>query len=350
MKKLFYFICLSLFLLSCKSEQKVKSSYIQLQGKTMGTTYNINYESNINYQKGIDSVLTVVNSEVNTYDPNSTISKFNQSETGIDLAVAVNDTKNDLYPTRKHFIENFITAKIIYEKTQGAFDPTVMPLVNYWGFGYTPKKPIDAVDTMKVDSLKAFIGMNKVSYEGTQLKKPMAGIQLDFSALAKGYGVDEVGRYLESKGINNYMVEIGGEARAKGKNDKGEYWNMGVSTPDELARLTALIAAVRLNNESIATSGNYRNFYEVNGVKYSHTINPKTGFPERNNLLSATIIAENCMLADALATSCMVLGLEGAKKLVADIKNVEAYFIFSNQEGKMEAYLTSGLKDRVKAF
>jgi thiamine biosynthesis lipoprotein len=316
----------------------------------MGTTYNVNYEGNINYQEGVDSVLVIVNSEVNTYDPNATISKFNQSETGIDLQVAIDDVESSLHPTRKHFIKNFITAKMIYEKTQGAFDPTVMPLVNYWGFGYTPKKPVDAVDTMKIDSLKSFIGMNKINYEGTQLKKSIAGVQLDFSALAKGYGVDEVGRYLESKGINNYMVEIGGEARTKGKNSKGEYWNMGVSTPDELARITALVAAIRLSNESIATSGNYRNFYEVNGMKYSHTINPKTGFPERNNLLSATIVAENCMLADALATACMVLGLEDAKKLVADMQNIEAYFIFSNQDGEMESYLTSGLKARVKAF
>ncbi|NJK83203.1 MAG: FAD:protein FMN transferase, partial [Saprospiraceae bacterium] len=155
--------------------------------------------------------------------------------------------------------------------------------------------------------------MNKITYEGTRLNKPIAGIQLDFSALAKGYGVDEVGRYLEGKGINNYMVEIGGEARAKGKNDKGEYWNMGVNTPDERAKMTDLVAAIRLIDESIATSGNYRNFYEVEGIKYSHTINPRTGFPERNTLLSATIIAENCMLADALATTCMVLGLEEAK-------------------------------------
>ncbi len=350
MKKILYLTYFSLFLLSCKSEQKVKSSYIQLQGETMGTTYNINYEGSINYQKGVDSVLVIVNSEVNTYDPNATISKFNQSATGIDLEVAIDDVENSLHPSRKHFIKNFITAKLIYEKTQGAFDPTVMPLVNYWGFGYTPKKPVDAVDTMKIDSLKSFIGLNKISYEGTQLKKSIAGIQLDFSALAKGYGVDEVGRYLESKGVYHYMVEIGGEARARGKNNKGESWNMGVSTPDEMARITALIAAIRLNNKSIATSGNYRNYYEINGVKYSHTINPKTGFPERNNLLSATIVAEDCMLADALATACMVLGLADAKTLVTDLQNVEAYFIYSNQNGEMEAYLTSGLKDSVKSF
>ncbi len=348
MKSLIPFFLVFL-LWNCKTEvqQTPPLTYTQLQGKTMGTTYNITYAGEENHQTAIDSILQVVNSQVNTYDPTSTISQFNQSTEGIDLGIEKEAVEAELYKLRKHFIINYEQAREIYEKTSGGFDPTVMPLVNYWGFGYTPKQPITAVDSNKVDSLRQFIGLDKISYNDTRLSKSLQGVQLDFSALAKGYGVDEVGRLLEAKGINNYMVEIGGEVRARGKNSKNEYWNMGVNTPKEGAATNELFAAIRLDNQSIATSGNYRNFYEVAGVKYSHTINPKTGFPERNTLLSASVIAKDCMLADALATSCMVLGLEKAKQLIDRFEEVEAYFIFGTADGKMDIYLTEKLADKV---
>lgn len=306
----------------------------------MGTTYNITYKSNQDVRTQVDSVLIAVNADVNTYDPSSTISQFNTSKMGSDLSEK----------RHQHFLKNYKTAIQIATATNGAFDPTVMPLVNYWGFGYTPKKPVTAVDSMKVDSLLQLVGLDKLSYRNTILQKEKEGTQLDFSALAKGYGVDEIGRFLEAQEVSNYMVEIGGEVRARGANGKGQNWTVGINQPREDAQLNEMMASLGLENVSVATSGNYRNFYEVDGVKYSHTINPKTGFPERNRMLSASVVAEDCMIADAYATACMVLDVEEAKALIARTDGLEAHFIYSTLDGGMETYTTENLKSKIKAM
>lgn len=306
----------------------------------MGTTYNITYEGNQHLKEAVDSVLLAVNADVNTYDEKSTISNFNNSKVGLDL----NEQRH------KHFLANYNTAYKIARLTDGAFDPTVMPLVNYWGFGYTPKKPVTAVDSSKVDSLLQLVGTDKLSYQNTILEKTSEGVQLDFSALAKGYGVDEVGRLLEAQDITNYMVEIGGEVRARGANAKGTSWTIGINQPIEGASTTDLQASLALTNESVATSGNYRNFYEVDGVKYSHTISPKTGFPERNRMLSASIVAEDCMIADAYATACMVLDVDAAKTLVTLTDGIEAYFIYSAEDGSMATFTSEKLQSKIKTL
>ncbi len=327
----------------CQSDQSAPSeNFINLQGKTMGTYYNVTYgdAENRNFQTSIDSLLEALNNEVSTYIPSSVISTFNQSDNGIVLA---NEEKS-----YDHFIKNLQVASEIYRLSDGAFDPTINPLVNYWGFGAEERAPVTAVDSMLVDSLKAFVGFDKVKLEERDnnvvfLSKSNPGVQLDFSAIAKGYGVDAVGQLLESRGVNDYLVEIGGEVVARGVNKNGETWSIGVNQPSETSRLTDFAAVLPLDNKGMATSGNYRNFYEVNGVKYSHTINPKTGFPERNDLLSATIIAENCMYADAMATACMVMGAEAAFNWVSDIQDVEAYFIYGKADGTMGDRYTAGL-------
>jgi len=187
------------------------------------------------------------------------------------------------------------------------------------------------------------LGKKKVS-------KRSAGVQLDFSASAKGYAIDEVGRFLEQKGIFDYKVEIGGEVRTRGKNPDGNLWRLGIYTPKEGTSVNDLFAAIQLDDQSIATSGNYRNYYTVAGVTYSHTINPSTGLPERTNLLSVSIITKDCAYADAYATACMVMGLKQAITWVNSMKDVEAYFIFSDESNELQTYATVGIADAIEGF
>ena len=337
---------ISVSILACKNEQATEPVvYSQIEGQTMGTYFRITYADSKkrNLRVEIEDLLEEINLEVSTYIDSSIISHFNRSALGLDLGFdAVSSQAGGRYP---HFRTNFVAAKEVYKVTQGAFDPTVMPLVNYWGFGYTEKKKITAVDSVLIDSLIQLVGFDKILVEGELLRKTNPDIQLDFSALAKGYAVDEVGRLLYEKGIQNYLVDIGGEVRGRGVNTKGQAWKIGINVPLEEALLSQTQAVMPLNNQSIATSGNYRNFYEVDGVKYSHTINPQTGFPERNPLLSASVLTDNCMIADAYATAFMVMGVDAAYELASRQPEIEAYFIYSDTDGKMAVKYTSGLEE-----
>lgn len=323
--------------------------YISLEGQTMGTYYRVTYgdSEKRDFQSGIDSLLAALNMEVSTYIKEATISRFNQSDSGLSLHFDPYTGQPGSYRNR-HFLANFLKAREVFAKTDGYFDPTVMPLVNYWGFGYTPKKPVEEVDSARVDSMLLFVGFDKarmeVSGKDTLFTKALPGVQLDFSALAKGYGVDLVAEYLATRGIENYLVDIGGEAIAHGKSPRGDAWKIGINTPREDAALEDIQTAVALENRAVATSGNYRNFYEVDGKKYSHTINPKTGFPERNTLLSASVFASDCMTADAYATAFMAMGLEKAFELASRLPEVEAYFIFSTESGAMATRYTPELE------
>lgn len=343
------FILLAIFIISCQSEQNSTAvQYQKIAGKTMGTTYHITYKdsSNRNLKSQIDSFLVAINMEVSTYEKEATITQFNQSLADTFKLKSFPTSKNAIkVGSNAHFMENFLAAKMVYEKTAGAFDPTVMPLVNYWGFGYTPKKPVTRVDSVAIDSILQYVGFDKIELiheDSVQLQKKQAQVQLDFSALAKGYGVDAIGILLERLNISDYLVEIGGEVRARGKNPKGEDWSIGINVPQEEASVTDNQTIVQLKDKSLATSGNYRNFYEINGVKYSHTINPKTGFPERNALLSASVLANECMMADAYATAFMVMGLEKAFELAMKTPEIEAYLIYSKEDGNMSVKKTQG--------
>lgn len=326
-----------LFLLSLVAcgEDQAPGEVQVLRGETMGTYYQVSYVGEMDQELpvAVEQLLKAVNREVSTYDPNSVISQFNKSETGI------------LLDAPAHFIANLELAQAVYEQTQGAFDPTVMPLVNFWGFGYTGDKQGSTIDTAEVADIRNYVGMDKVQLKGDSLIKTHPKVQLDFSACAKGYGIDQVAALLVSKGISSYLVDIGGEARAKGQKPDGNWWRVGINVPEEKAMLNEVFTAVELQNRSIATSGNYRNWYEADGVRYSHTINPKSGFPERTELLSVSVFHQNCIQADAYATACMVLGVEKALSLAQRLPDLEVYLIFSRPDGSMEARYTSGLND-----
>lgn len=333
------------FLNACAggAEAPPEADYRQLEGQTMGTYYRVSYADaeGRDFRPEIEDLLAEINQQVSTYIESSTISRFNQAEEELVLS-----------PADTHFLANYAQADVVYRETGGAFDPTVMPLVNYWGFGYTEKKPVTAVDSVVIDSLMQYVGFDKVELvrEGEQrvLRKELPGVQLDFSAIAKGYGVDAVGELLHEKGIRHYLVDIGGELVGRGKSPRGGSWRVGINVPREEAAFSEIQQAVPLEDRAIATSGNYRNFYEVNDVKYSHTINPRTGFPERSTLLSASVFAENCMTADAYATACMVMGLDSAYQLVNRLGDLEGYFIFSDEAGLMQIRHTPGLADALK--
>jgi thiamine biosynthesis lipoprotein len=319
--------------------------YLKIAGETMGTTYHITYSSadGQSHKADIDSILVKVNEEVSTYIPTSVISLFNKSSEPFTLQ----DPSGKM--VSEHFYTNLQRGKEIFQLTSGAFDPTVMPLVNYWGFGYDDQRIITGVDTMIVDSLKRnYIGFDKISFDSTSIEKSAPGVELDFSALAKGYGVDVICNYLDSKGCENYLVEIGGEVRAKGENPKGNFWVVGINTPKEGGATGDFQATIALPNLALATSGNYRNYYQVDSLIFSHTINPATGFPERTELLSASVFAKDCMTADALATACMVMGLDKAFDFVLSQPGVEAYLIYGTDKGQLEVKYTPGLEKLIK--
>ena len=342
------FFTIFIFFCTCATEPSKTVSYLKLEGKTMGTTYHISYKDTLNrdFQKEIDDLLEAVNLDVSTYIDSSFITKFNNSQREIKY---LNLFDKGASLKHKHFRLNFEKAAEIYKISDGFFDPTIMPLVNYWGFGYSEKKAVEKVDSLIIDSLMQFVGFDKISQRSLKdgsiyLVKTGSGVQLDFSALAKGYGVDVVGGLLEGKGVEDYMIEIGGEVRVRGKNQRNEWWKVGINTPDEKADVDDFKLKVLLKNRSLATSGNYRNYYEVNGNKYAHTINTKTGFPEKNRLLSVSIFAQDCMTADAYATACMTMGLEKAFDLVNSIDGLDGYFIYSEEGGDMMYMHSKGLE------
>jgi FAD:protein FMN transferase len=335
------FLAFAILCPACRQDAPPPSATatVVLEGETMGTYYRVTFvpvAGTGGLQAGIDSLLLALNQEVSTYIDSSVISRFNRSTGGIAL---------DGSPA---MLDNYRLAARVFGQSGGAFDPTVMPLVNYWGFGYTPKQPVAAADSLKVDSLLQYVGFEKTRLDTVGgelfLRKTAPGVELDFSACAKGYGVDRLAVFLEGKGIVHYLVDIGGEARAKGEKAPGQPWRIGINTPSESAGLTDIQVALPLNDRAIATSGNYRNFYEAGGQKYSHTINPETGFPERSNLLSASIFAPDCATADAYATTCMVLGLEAGFSLIKGMPGLEGYFIYGDADGSLRVKYTPGLE------
>lgn len=348
--KLLWAASLPFLMFACKQEpaaSQVASKVVE--GKTMGTYYRVTYRDSLqrDFRASFDSLLEVINLEVSTYIPNSTISLFNQAKDTFDLSYNPVTQANDY--GNAHFLANFEASGRIAEQLDYYFDPTVMPLVNYWGFGYTEKKPVTSVDSVAIDSLDQLVGFEKLqllrSADRTLLVKSVPGVQLDFSAIAKGYAVDQLGQLLSDKGIQHYLVDIGGEVVAKGKSQRGDAWQLGINVPKEDAAVNEVQVVVPLQDQGLATSGNYRNFYEVDGKKYSHTINPKTGFPERSILLSASIFAKDCMTADAFATGFMVVGLDRAFEIANQTDGIEACFIYSEPDGSISVKYTPALAD-----
>lgn len=303
----------------------------RVEGGIFGTFYHITYQSDISLQSGIDSTLAAVNMSLSPFEKKSTITALNNSQS----------IKAD-----SMLVDVLAMAREVSDDTDGAFDVTVAPLVNLWGFGF---KNMKEVSEERVDSLLKFVDYRTVSIQGDTIAKLHSQTMIDCSAIAKGYGVDAVGKYLESHGISNYMVEIGGELRLRGFNPTGNKWTVGITKPNDDVACTQseLEEVLSTTDISMATSGNYRNYYIKDGRKYAHTIDPHTGHPVQHSILSATVLASECAIADAYATSFMVLGIECAKEVLVRHPEMMAYLIYEDEGGEMKVWYTDNLKDKI---
>lgn len=305
--------------------------YQHNSGMVFGTTYNITYQCDSNLHNSIIRELEKVDEALSPFNKKSVITAVNNNH---DIEV------NDM------FADVFLLAQKVSDDTSGDFDITVAPLVNAWGFGF---KNGTQPTKYNIDSLKNIIGYKKVRLEGRKVVKKDKRLMLDCSSIAKGYGSDVVARFLQKRGVKNYMVEIGGEIVTKGISPKRVPWKIGVTRPvdDSLSVSKELQSVINVTDKAMATSGNYRNFYYKNGKKYAHTIDPHTGYPVQHNILSATVIADNCATADAYATAFMVMGLEKAQKLLERHPELMAYFIYSDKDGKNKTWCSEKLKKKV---
>lgn len=330
MRKIGFTLCVFLiYSVSIYSQQEP----IKIEGNAQGTTYHITYfdSQNRDLQPEIEKILHDFDLSVSTYIPNSIISRINSNQ------------KNVIVD--KYFIACFNKAKEVWKNTNGAFDPTVYSLVNAWGFGPGRKQKIEKT---KIDSMLKFVGFQLIKLKGNTVVKKDPRVGLDFNAFAQGYSVDVVSEFLNTKGIKAYIVEIGGEVYAKGRKPNGKNWTIGIEKPiDNKESENAFKAIVKLEDLAIATSGNYRRFIIENGIKYAHHIDPKTGYPTKNNLLSASLFSKECISSDANATGVLVLGLEKAKVFLKKHPELQAYLIYSDEKGNYQVYETPGIKDIV---
>ena len=308
--------------------QQHVAPYQQDEGFIFGTTYKITYQSPRNMKKEIEGELKKVDQSLSMFNEQSVISKIN---TGKSTA------------TDALFDEVFQMAQQVSTETDGAFDITVAPLVNLWGFGF---KQGTMPTKENVDSILHFIGYQSVILKNGHIKKNDPRTTLDCSAIAKGYGCDRVARYLQAEGVTNYMVEIGGEVVTRGNSPKRVPWKIGVTKPtdDSLNTNQELQTVLNVTDKAMATSGNYRRFYYKGGRKYAHTIDPKTGYPVEHSLLSATVLADRCAIADAYATSFMVMGLDKAKTVLAKHPELAGYFIYTDKQGNLAIWASPGMK------
>ena len=312
--------------------QQRNMPYHKLQGSVFGTVYHITYQGDRDLQKEIDEALAQVDNSLSPFNKSSIITQVNNNQ-----EVTVN----------KMFTDVFRIAAKVSAETDGAFDITVAPLVNLWGFGF---KEGSNPDQQTIDSLLQLVGYQKVSLDSKgHVHKNDPRIMLDCSAVAKGYGTDVVAQVLERNDVVNYMVEIGGEIVTKGVNEKRLPWRIGINRPtdDPTQESNEIQSILNVTDKAMATSGNYRNFYYKDGKKYAHTIDPKTGRPVQHSLLSATVLARDCATADAYATSFMVMGLERAKKLLEKHTELMAYLIYSDEKGEYKEWYSPSLADKI---
>ncbi len=305
--------------------------YVQCAGEAQGTTWHIAYQAfeDENLQRDFDSILLDFDNSISTYNKNSLLTKLNNNE---DLEVDA---------TIKTVFEE---SKWLWEVSGGMFDPSCRPLVNAWGFA--KHKELRKPEQSELDSILKFVGMDKVRIVDNKIVKDDERLTLNFNANAQGYSVDIICDYLKSLGYTNYLVEIGGETRAVGSNAQGKPWRIGIDSPiDGSTPMDREInTIVPVSGKALCTSGDYRNFLEVDGVKYSHELNPKTGYPKDDSLLSVSVLSEKAIDGDGLATAVMVLGLEKGRKLIDSLPNTEAFFIYADKEGKFQSVKTKGFE------
>lgn len=301
----------------------------KINGLAQGTYYAITYfdKEEKNLQPAIDSFFKAFDFSASNYLNQSIISRFNRNDTDV---VADNN-----------FTAVFNKAMEVSAKTNGAFDITVMPLINAWGFGFTDPMKLDSA---KIDSILPLIDYRNVQLINGKLVKKNPDIMIDFNAIAQGYSADLIGQILESKGIQDYLIDVGGEVLAKGTKAKKELWRVGIEQPaaDADAART-LNSVVKLENKALATSGNYRKYIIKDGKRYSHTIDPKTGFPVEHTALSVSVLADDCMTADAYATAFMVMGVEKTKAFLDQHPELEAYIIYSDKNDELKTWGSKGL-------
>ncbi len=304
---------------------------IQFVDEAQGTYFMVSYfgSDTLVGLNQMDSLLKTFDQTASSWEDSSVISRINRNEPDA--------------LTNADFNRIFMQSKRIWKETDGAFDITVGPLVNAWGFGFKNKSTIT---DMLIDSLLTLVNFDGITLKGNTVVKTDPRIQIDFNAIAQGYSVDLLGGFLESKGIENYLIDIGGEVLAKGTKPKGEPWIVGIEKPaDDANAAREVKARLKITNKAIATSGNYRKFFEENGIRYAHTIDPKTGYPARHTLLSATIMSDSAAIADAYATALMVMGLDKAKAFLATKPELGAYLIFSTKDGDFETWATKNLME-----
>lgn len=324
--KILFILSITFICISCKQEPK----NTKLSGMVFGTSYSIQYysEMDLNFETQFDSLFYVINASMSTYQTNSIISKVN---------------RNEIVKVDEHFKTVFDKAQEINTLTDGEFDPTIGGLVNAWDFG--PEEKIERLDSLKIDSLLQFVGLDKVSLINDTILKPK-GTFIDFNAIAKGYGVDVISRFLENKNIENYLVEIGGEIRAKGINfEKQSAWKVGVETP-RFDGDQSILKAIGLHDEAMATTGTYRKFkIDEQGNRFAHIIDAKTGYPSKTNLLSVSVIAEDCMTADAFATAFKAMGIETVITFLKEHPELKVFLIFENENNELETLSLNGFPE-----
>ncbi|MEJ6793325.1 MAG: FAD:protein FMN transferase [Lacinutrix sp.] len=321
----YYFLLSMFFVFSCKQEP----NNIRLSGPIFGTFYDVTYASKENCQKQIDSLFFIINKSMSNYQADSDISKINI---------------NELDTVDSHFINVFNASKVIYNQTNGVFDPTIGKLVNSWNFGSEENKT--KLDSIKVDSLMQYVGFERVVLEKNKLHKKEPIPYIDFNAIAKGYAVDVIGEFLEEKEITNYMVNIGGELRTKGVNVvKQSGWTVGIENPNfDGSQSTNLIFV--LKDEAMATSGTYRKYkLDDEGNRYAHIINTNTGYPTKTNILSVSVITKSCMLADGYATAFQAMGVEKTKAFLQNHPELKVYIIFENSKKEIETLALNSFLD-----
>lgn len=328
MKSLFLFVCV--LLPACVQGQlgvPLGESMIRLIGEAQGTTYRVDYrdQQRRQFQKEIDSLLAEIDLSLSIYRPDSEISQFNRS-------MSHRFRSHHFYAVLKKSAEVFHT-------TKGAFDPTVLPLVEAYGFGPT-KMPKGAF--ANVDSLLQYVGFQNIVFDSVLVVKQKSGIRLDLNSIAQGYSVDVVAGFLEKKGIKNYMVEIGGEIRTKGQKNDHQPWTIGIENPLSPQKIQT---RVTLTERAMTTAGNYRNRYEANGQLFSHIINPKTGEMEQSNILSVTVLAEDAITADGYDTAFFVMGLAAVKEFLANRKDIDVYILYSDEANRMQVFSTDRIKN-----
>lgn len=326
-----YALFVVILFFGCKEKSVSQIIENRISGPALGTTYNLIYLSDeeIDFQVEIDSVFKVINQSLSTYIPTSDISKINNGDTTLVVDAM--------------FQEVFQLSKEITQQTNGYFDPTVGTLVNAWGFG--PGKQIQ-LDSAKVDSLLQYVGFDKVKLAKENTIQKNKNIKFDFNAIAKGYAIDRLALMFDENGIENYLLEVGGEVVAKGENKlKQKKWTAGVNDPNIVDRM-AYRAAIYLKDAAMASSGNYRHFRtdEKTGKKYVHTVNPKTGYTKNSNVLGATVIADNCAKADGYATAFMAMDLSETKKTLKNTTDLEVYIVYLNDKGETQDFMTDGFK------